>query len=92
MPVGLPSAITTVSDQVMAYVNAKSSAEQQQALSALAELNANGQTMSQNDQAIFMAALSGQAPAAGAVNATPQQTPDGRGQQNQPEKGPDLGK
>ncbi len=86
------TAITAVSAQVHAYVAAQSPAEQQTALQALAELNARGETMSQNDQAIFMAALSGNAPAAGAVNAAPTQAPDGRSTPNQPGKGPDLGK
>ncbi|GAA1684643.1 hypothetical protein GCM10009745_31350 [Kribbella yunnanensis] len=85
-------AITAVSAQVLAYVQAQSQEQQQSALQQLAELNARGETMSATDQAIFNAALSGNAPAAGAVTTPQQQTPDGRGPQNQPEKGPDLGK
>jgi hypothetical protein len=43
---------------------------------------------------MLMAALinSGQSPAAGAVTATPAQTPDGPNTQGKPEKGPDLTK
>lgn len=82
------TAITGVASQVHAFETAGSESDRQAALNSLVG------SMDKDNQAMLMAALinSGQAPAAGAVNATQQQTPDGRGSQNQPGKGPDLSK
>ncbi|MET7277147.1 hypothetical protein ABZS29_02860 [Kribbella sp. NPDC005582] len=82
------TAITGVASQVHAFATAQSQADRQAALNSLVG------SMDKDNQAMLMAALisSGQAPAAGAVNATPTQAPDGRGTQNQPGKGPELGK
>ncbi len=81
------TAITGVASQVHAFATAESATDRQAALNSLVG------SMDKDNQAMLMAALinSGQAPAAGAVNAA-QQAPDGRGTQNQPGKGPELGK
>jgi len=83
-----PNAINATAAQVHAFATAQSHADRQAALNSLVG------SMDKDNQAMLMAALinSGQAPAAGAVNATPTQAPDGRGAQNQPGKGPELGK
>ncbi|MFF1820921.1 hypothetical protein ACFVWG_26695 [Kribbella sp. NPDC058245] len=82
------TAITGVASQVHAFETAGSPADRQAALNSLVG------SMDKDNQAMLMAALinSGQAPAAGAVTATPAQTPDGPTTQGNPEKGPDLTK
>jgi len=83
-----PNAITATAAQVHAFATAGSRAERQAALNSLVG------SMDKDNQAMLMAALinSGQAPAAGAVNATPAQTQSGPSATKGPEKGPDLGK
>ncbi|TDD50710.1 hypothetical protein E1263_30755 [Kribbella antibiotica] len=82
-----PTAITGMASQVHAYATAASAVDRQAALNSLVG------SMDKDNQAMLMAALinSGQAPAAGAVQAKGQ-APQSRGTGNQPEKGPELGK